>query len=155
MERRPSVDVSIPASSRLFTKREATALVPTLQLSFAALAEMRHSAESILDELSGGDPDVVVEILRGEVEPAAEDEERVERLQELIDGIGKTVEELTGLGLVIEEIDPGVVDFPSLREGRVVMLCWQFGEPSVEYFHELEGEFEEREPLPHTHPMLS
>jgi hypothetical protein len=116
---------------------------------------MRHAAESILEDLSGGEPDRVVEILRGEVEPAPGDEGRVDRLQELIDGIGRTVEELTGLGLVIEEIDPGVVDFPSLRGGQVVMLCWQFGEHAVEYFHGLEEDFEEREPLPDSHPMLS
>lgn len=149
------MEVTIPQTARIFSQQEADALVPTLQLSFAAISELRLSAEGILQDLSGGDPLEVAKILRGEVPPRPGEEALVDELQELIGEIGGAVEELTEKGLVIEELDPGVVDFPSVHGEKVVMLCWQFGEPSVEYFHEVEGAFEEREPLPHAHPMLS
>jgi hypothetical protein len=51
--------------------------------------------------------------------------------------------------LDVEVKDPavGLIDFPSLREGRTVYLCWRLGEPSIDYWHELDSGFGGRQPL--------
>jgi hypothetical protein len=55
--------------------------------------------------------------------------------------------ELRGLEVVLRDIDRALIDFPSLREGREVYLCWQEGEDAIEYWHEPEAGFAGRRPL--------
>jgi hypothetical protein len=56
--------------------------------------------------------------------------------------------ELEALGVQLKDYERGLVDFPSLREGKVVLLCWQLGEGDrVEWWHDLEAGFAGRQPL--------
>jgi hypothetical protein len=58
------------------------------------------------------------------------------------------VNELEGLGVQLKDYARGLVDFPSLREGRVVLLCWELGEGDrVEWWHDVEAGFAGRQPL--------
>lgn len=50
--------------------------------------------------------------------------------------------ELDALGVQLKDFDRGLVDFPSMREGRVVLLCWQMGEgDELEWWHDVEAGF--------------
>lgn len=49
--------------------------------------------------------------------------------------------------LVLRDLDRGLVDFPALRDGREVYLCWVEGEDEIRYWHDLEAGFGGREPL--------
>jgi hypothetical protein len=49
--------------------------------------------------------------------------------------------------VVLRDLDRGLVDFPALREGREVYLCWLEGEAEIGYWHDLEAGFAGREPL--------
>ena len=55
--------------------------------------------------------------------------------------------ELQKMEVVLRDLDRGLVDFPALREGREVYLCWQEGEDEIGYWHDLEAGFDGREPL--------
>ena len=55
--------------------------------------------------------------------------------------------ELQAVGVVLRDLDRGLLDFPSLRDGREVYLCWQEGEDAIEYWHEPEAGFAGRRPL--------
>jgi hypothetical protein len=50
-------------------------------------------------------------------------------------------------GLVVRDIERGLIDFPAILDGREVYLCWELGEEEVAYWHDLEGGFGGREPL--------
>ena len=50
-------------------------------------------------------------------------------------------------GIVLRDIDRGLVDFPALLEDREVYLCWELGEEDVAYWHDLETGYGGREPL--------
>ena len=55
---------------------------------------------------------------------------------------------LEDLGVQLKDFDRGLVDFPSLREGRVVLLCWQMGEgDELEWWHDVDAGFAGRTPL--------
>jgi hypothetical protein len=56
------------------------------------------------------------------------------------------IEELKGLGVELKGPD-GLCDFPSLRDGREVYLCWRLGEPKVAHWHELQVGYAGRQPL--------
>jgi hypothetical protein len=55
--------------------------------------------------------------------------------------------ELRGLEVVLRDLDRGLVDFPALREGREVYLCWQEGEDEIGFWHEPGAGFAGRRPL--------
>jgi hypothetical protein len=48
---------------------------------------------------------------------------------------------------VLRDLDRGLVDFPSVREGREVYLCWTEDEQEIGYWHDLEDGFAGRQPL--------
>jgi hypothetical protein len=58
------------------------------------------------------------------------------------------VEDLTGEGIILRDVDAGLVDFPArLDDGREYLLCWVLGEPAVEWWHWPDTGFAGRRPL--------
>lgn len=55
--------------------------------------------------------------------------------------------ELQAMEVVLRDLDRGLVDFPSIRDGREVFLCWEEGEDEVEYWHDLDAGYGGRRPL--------
>ena len=55
--------------------------------------------------------------------------------------------ELESIGIQLKDRRIGLIDFPSELDGRPVLLCWQLGEPSVQFWHELDSGFGGRQPL--------
>lgn len=50
-------------------------------------------------------------------------------------------------GAVVKDLNTGLLDFPALRAGQEVCLCWRHGEHSIEYWHEVEAGFAGRQPI--------
>jgi hypothetical protein len=50
-------------------------------------------------------------------------------------------------GVLIKDINIGLLDFPALRDGREVYLCWQYGEGEIAFWHEVEGGFAGRQSI--------
>ena len=61
--------------------------------------------------------------------------------------IHRLIQRIESLGCIVKDIDLGLVDFPSSRDGDPIYLCWKFGEPVVAYWHGPEGGFAGRRPL--------
>ena len=57
------------------------------------------------------------------------------------------VEQLEAMDIVLRDADRGLIDFPSVREGEEIYLCWEAGEPRVAYWHEPDAGFAGRRPL--------
>jgi hypothetical protein len=57
------------------------------------------------------------------------------------------LQELEAVGCVFKGFDAGLVDFYSVREDRVVFLCWRLGEDRVTYWHDLDAGFAGRQPI--------
>ena len=57
--------------------------------------------------------------------------------------------ELRELEVVLRDLDRGLLDFPSLRDGQEVYLCWQEGEDAIRFWHEPDAGFGGRRPLDH------
>jgi hypothetical protein len=63
-------------------------------------------------------------------------------------GLRAAVEELTDQGIVLRDVDAGLVDFPArLDDGREYLLCWALGEPEVAFWHWPDAGFAGRRPL--------
>jgi hypothetical protein len=62
--------------------------------------------------------------------------------------LAQVVDELALRGVEVKDIDEGLVDFPALRRGETVLLCWKLGEDEIGFWHTLDGGFAGRRPLP-------
>jgi len=129
---------------KTFRLDEANAIVPRLhglmeRLQRGALRlhdEMSDLARSTGVEIASLTPD---ELLRQR--PAA----RV-----LVEELDAVVQEIEASGAHLKDVQLGLVDFPAEKDGEVVYLCWQFGEPEVGFWHRMEDGFAGRKPLPGT-----
>jgi len=65
----------------------------------------------------------------------------------LVTNLQSLVEDIGSCGCHLKDLDSGLVDFPTLWEGREVYLCWKLGEPHVGYWHEIEAGFAGRRSL--------
>jgi hypothetical protein len=61
--------------------------------------------------------------------------------------ISANLQAIHELGVVVKDVNMGLCDFPFLLEGRVVYLCWKFGEPKIRWWHEISLGYKDRHPL--------
>ncbi len=59
----------------------------------------------------------------------------------------EALESLNGLGVLIKDLDEGLVDFPALYRGEEVLLCWRMGEADIAWWHGVEEGFRGRKPV--------
>ena len=132
-------------ADRHFTAEEANELLPTVRplaeqmvahRRALAVATARHArvAAKIAGNGGGVNPQEVDE-LRGSMDAEAA-------------AIVRCVEELQELGLLVKDLDQGLVDFPALRGDEEVLLCWRVGEDAVAFWHGVQEGFAGRKPLP-------
>ena len=71
-----------------------------------------------------------------------------EEVRAAADGIAECIDSIQQLGAQVKDLDAGLIDFPALRRGEEVLLCWHLGEDEVAFWHTLEDGFAGRKPLP-------
>jgi hypothetical protein len=132
-------------AARYFTPEQANELLPSVRLLVKqlvshrralAVATVRHAR--IATKIAGNG---------GGVRP-----HEVDELQSTIDaeatGVVRCVEELQALGVLVKDLDQGLVDFPARNGDDEVLLCWRLGEDEVAFWHTLDDGFAGRRPLP-------
>jgi hypothetical protein len=119
-----------------------------------ALAEVRPVAERLvavrtrMRELEHAQSELVTAIGGNGGGYAASDLNAAQsELGGLADAALACVDRLEELGVVIKDLDLGLLDFPAEREGREVLLCWHVGEESVAFWHGLEEGYAGRKPV--------
>ena len=121
-----------------FTVDEANALIPRLEM---LMERLQRTVLAVRSAVHGADavPAVrtTVDVLR--VRP---------ELAPYVAEIESTVAEIERLGGQFKGIDLGLVDFLGEVDGRSVLLCWQYGEKSIGFWHAIDEGFAGRRPLP-------
>lgn len=126
-----------PAFSRLFTVEEANALLPKLNELLAVVAVHR---DAMREKAPHVEPILRAAASNGGGRVGAEYGVEAYRLYLAIEAIRK-------LGVLLKDLDTGLLDFPHEREGRVVFLCWHPPEERVGFWHEIEAGYPGRQPL--------
>jgi hypothetical protein len=123
---------------RYFTVSEANATLPYLRAVLRDVTELarelreRHER---LERLRPGERGGLSQAHQEEMLQARTDLERgQERMQEY-------EQELKQIGVELKDYFTGLIDFPSIMDGREVYLCWRLDEPEVGHWHELEAGF--------------
>jgi len=133
-----------PHHRKMFTAEQANAALPLVRAIVEDLAQLgrevreRRERLSLLLHRHPPDPDDPYREELLQIEEELEKDSR--QLREF-------VEELRRLGVEPKSTTEGLADFPALKDGREIYLCWKLGEPEVLHWHELDAGFDGRQPL--------
>lgn len=122
---------------RYFTLEEANACIPDLVDDISLLRAIRNQLAGLHAEIT---PLLEVVSSNGGSKHTPALLRATTRFQEILDRIADR-------GCHLKGLDPGLVDFPHLRDGREVYLCWRMGENQIRHWHEIEDGFDGRQPL--------
>ena len=127
-----------------FTPDEANAALPELR----PLVEEMVAAKRALDEAQERADEVSARISGngGGLPPAhlADVQDFVSRRATVL---ARALEQVQALGVIVKDLDSGLVDFPSVRDGEDVLLCWQLGEDEVGFWHGYDDGYAGRRPI--------
>ncbi len=125
---------------KIFTVQEANALLPNVKVIVGKIQrahrhlstyrkEVKKAAEAAEQQGGGGVTNGVA-------------------YATILTELTTQLSELETLGVQLKDFERGLIDFPSLRDGRVVLLCWQLGEgDELEWWHDVDAGFAGRTPL--------
>lgn len=121
---------------RHYTVEEANSLLPSIKPLLRKLRDAKDQltdseAHEVLSDASA---------TNGGGEPGRQVGEAFLEIRALLG----TLEEA---GIVVRDIDRGLIDFPAIRGGEEVYLCWEMGEDAVEHWHDLESGYRGRREL--------
>jgi hypothetical protein len=121
-----------------FTVEEANRLIPQikeiveqLRQGRRQLQQHRTTADTVAQQAGGNG---------GGREAAA-------YLSDYAETFARGLARLQGMGILLKDLERGLIDFPHQREGREVYLCWKYGEERIDYWHETDAGYGGRQPL--------
>jgi hypothetical protein len=124
----------------VYTVPEARALIPQVRAVLLQLALERRQADASHEALhrrlgSGADTE---DVQRGRLE--ADTAELRARVRALL-------EHLESLGVVVRDLENGLVDLPTIRDGEPAWLCWRLDDPDLAWWHSTREGYASRRPL--------
>ncbi len=122
---------------RYFTLQEAN---ETLNIIRPLMEEIQHIRRKIQREQPDVWPAVAKSAGNGGNRALSDMVQDFEKLDTLIHRMQDT-------GVLIKDVNLGLLDFPALKDGREVYLCWQYGEGEIAFWHEVEAGFAGRQPI--------
>jgi hypothetical protein len=132
-------------SDRTFTLEEAQSLLPVLEsllrtaMNAKNLIEKDDAEQQALHHrifLNGGMFLDIVPLARRKAERAKAEQRAKD-----------AVAEIDSIGVQVKDLDIGLLDFPCVVEGQIVLLCWKLGEKSITHWHGIQEGFAGRKPI--------
>lgn len=130
---------------KTFTLDEAQSLLPVLESLLKRAINGKKEAEEIEAQLqdlrqriflSGGMQVNVITVMRQRSEA-----------ERLVQQAKDAVAEIDAIGVQVKDLETGLLDFPCVVDGEIVLLCWKTGETRIDYWHTVDAGFRGRQPL--------
>ncbi len=125
----------------LYTPQTANKALPEVKRMFANIVAQKNRVVALNEEL------------QITIESGGQFERFFKKKQELntaVSNLYKAIEQLEGMGVMIKDVDQGLLDFPSKRFDEEVWLCWKAGEDEIKFWHAKDEGFMGRKPLEST-----
>ena len=122
---------------RLFTLAEANHLIPQLNTQLNSVRQAKNVLARTKDDIQRAS--AKAEYGGGSTAGTL----YISSLQQ----ISSNLQAIQELGVLVKDLDIGLCDFPHLREGRIVFLCWKLGESEIKWWHETTDGYKDRCPI--------
>ena len=129
-------------ADRTFTPDEANSALAQVRPLAERMVELRARLAELEDEQRE-----VVRIVAGNGSGEGVGDARTPEFAKLARELQDVIDELALMGVQLKDADTGLLDFPAIREGDEVLLCWRVGEPAVEFWHGPEDGYAGRQPI--------
>lgn len=129
----------------------------TLREANEALKLVRPVTQDLLTKLAKA-KELHLEVKSAKEQPQTNEILLLEKLREaerLLKDVEYHLKELEGIGVQLKDLALGLVDFPALLDGRIVCLCWKFGEQEIAAWHEVNAGYADRKPVDITSTSIS
>lgn len=136
--------VAPKTGKRFFSVAEANSTLPLVRAIVQDITALAHELSERRERLNRLKPSGRFRLSDAHEEELQQVRAELDRGQQKME---EYVRELAQLGVELKDYFTGLIDFPSLMNGRPVYLCWRLGEPEVAHWHELEAGFAGRQKL--------
>jgi hypothetical protein len=129
---------------KIFSLEEANGIIPDLSRRLEELRDLVARIVKCQDAIA------VLELIGAQEAESAEHPEYVRKkavTEALVEEFDGRFREIHKLGCFVKDIKQGLVDFYSVRDGRLIFLCWKLGESHIRHWHELNTGFAGRRPI--------
>lgn len=124
---------------KYFTLEEAEALLPKVQKHMTKIMTLHDELLALSGvKVHAETMDMTAHILAININ---------KRYHELSFKYFAELESLTRLGCYVKDVSMGVVDFYTRFGEKDILLCWQYDEPTLLFFHEEHTGYEGRKPI--------
>jgi len=132
-------------SDRTFTLQEAQELLPVLESLLRTSIDGKKLIEEVDAEIQAVAHRVFLAggLLLNVVQLAQRKAEREKALQRVRDALS----EIDATGVLVKDLDIGLLDFPCVVEGQTILLCWKLGETGITHWHGVDEGFAGRKPI--------
>lgn len=122
---------------RYFTLQEANEVLN-------AIRPLLDEIQTIRKEILARKPEVWPVVERAAGNGGSQSASKLVREFERLDAF---VHQVQDTGVLFKDINAGLLDFPALKDGREVYLCWQYGEDDIAFWHEVEAGYAGRQSI--------
>jgi hypothetical protein len=143
------MSTTTPTPRAHFTVPEVEALIPSLERIFVKVLQLRVGLRALGQKLErAGAPASVGPQATAEIDTGPPPVRQARAVfRGLDEALTDELERIRDLGGEVKDLDLGLVDFPSTREGEDILLCWKLGEKSLGFWHSVDGGFASRRPI--------
>jgi hypothetical protein len=129
--------------TQYFTREEAEALLPQIELLLLEV-QQRHSTLVVLRQ----ELETLQQRIQGNGHGLHQQLERLHRQHtNALEELNRLIRRVHAFGCQLKDPAMGLIDFPSLRDDREILLCWRLGEEGIHWWHETTTGFLGRQPL--------
>jgi hypothetical protein len=132
-------------ADRYFSPAEVEALIPALTELMERVMAGHREAGAVRERMHAEQRRIM--LVGGAVLDREAWRAERQRLERLVEQTQEALNEILALGGVPKDLELGLVDFPHLRRGQEVNLCWKRGEHEIRYWHGLDEGYAARKPL--------
>jgi len=132
-------------ADKYFNRREAEELLPTIAPWLAEAQSQKQRLDSVKSDLTEAASRIM--FLGGTVPPVAELVRKKAEHDKVAQELLAIVTRIQETGVLVKDLDLGLVDFPSLLRGEEIYLCWKLGEERIGFWHGVDEGFAARKPL--------
>ena len=122
-------------NDRRYTVAEANAILPHVRELVKRMLQARTHILQLQPELW---PAIQAAVFNGGSKIVSETTRHIIVIQE-------SIRALLALNILVKDINTGLIDFPAERDGQVVLLCWLYDEPTVQFWHDPDTGFAGRQ----------
>jgi hypothetical protein len=135
---------------RLYTVAEVNELLPRVAARWETVMQLRGQLKALYQDLEQAGAPPSQPVPAGATAKVARDRAVFDGLA---DALKDEVELINATGCVIRDLETGLCDWEGEHEGRVVWLCWRYGEKELGWFHEIDAGFRGRRPIDELRPI--